>query len=115
MPGCFPAEDLAQKIDGTACVLPDLPESTIERKGSRKAFIDTGFLRNSVTQRILADHAFVRLSRGTVNKDGEDNSSYPLHGLLLGLQSVSNNVVRVRYCDALRGRASLQLLYEHNQ
>ena len=49
-----------------------LAESTIERKGSSKALIDTGFLLNSVTQRILTDHAFVGLSRGTVNKDGED-------------------------------------------
>lgn len=49
-----------------------LAESTIERKGSSKALIDTGFLLNSVTQRILADHAFVGLLRGTVNKDGED-------------------------------------------
>jgi len=49
-----------------------LAESIIERKGSSKALIDTGFLLNSVTQRILADHAFVGLLRGTVNKDGED-------------------------------------------
>jgi phage gpG-like protein len=49
-----------------------LAESTIERKGSGKALIDTGFLLNSVTQRILTDHAFVGLLRGTVNKDGED-------------------------------------------
>jgi len=49
-----------------------LAESTIERKGSSKALIDTGFLLNSVTQRILSDHAFVGLLRGTVNKDGED-------------------------------------------
>ena len=51
---------------------PPLAESTIERKGSIKALIDTGFLLNSITQRILADHAFVGLLRGTVNKDGED-------------------------------------------
>jgi hypothetical protein len=49
-----------------------LAESAIERKGSSKALIDTGFLLNPVTQRILADHAFVGLLRGTVNKDGED-------------------------------------------
>ena len=45
-----------------------LAESTVERKGSSKALIDTGFLLNSITQRILADHAFVGLLRGTVNK-----------------------------------------------
>ena len=32
-----------------------LAESTIARKGSSKALIDTGFLVNSITQRILAD------------------------------------------------------------
>ncbi|MDM7927029.1 MAG: hypothetical protein QUS35_13565, partial [bacterium] len=37
-----------------------------------KALIDTGFLVNSITQRILADRAFVGLLRGTVNKDGDD-------------------------------------------
>ena len=49
-----------------------LAESTIRRKGSSKALIDTGFLVNAITQRILADKAFVGLLRGTVNKDGED-------------------------------------------
>ena len=42
------------------------------RKGSSKALIDTGFLLNSITQRIMADRAFVGLLKGTVNKDGED-------------------------------------------
>jgi phage gpG-like protein len=49
-----------------------LADSTIERKGSSKALIDTGFLLNSITQRILADSAFVGLLRGTVNAKGED-------------------------------------------
>jgi len=49
-----------------------LAESTIERKGSSKALIDTGFLLSSITQRILADSAFVGLLRGTVNAKGED-------------------------------------------
>lgn len=49
-----------------------LAESTIERKGSSKALIDTGFLVNAITQKIMADKAFVGLLRGTVNKDGED-------------------------------------------
>lgn len=49
-----------------------LADSTIERKGSSKALIDTGFLLNSITQRILADSAFVGLLRGTVNQKGED-------------------------------------------
>jgi len=49
-----------------------LAESTILKKGSSKALIDTGFLLNSITQKILADQAFVGLLRGTVNKDGEE-------------------------------------------
>jgi hypothetical protein len=49
-----------------------LAESTIEHKGSSKALIDTGFLINAITQKIMADKAFVGLLRGTVNKDGED-------------------------------------------
>jgi phage gpG-like protein len=49
-----------------------LAESTIARKGSSKALIDTGFLINAITQKIMADKAFVGLLRGTVNKDGED-------------------------------------------
>ncbi len=48
-----------------------LAESTIERKGSSKALIDTGFLVSSITQKIMADQAFVGLLRGAVNKDGE--------------------------------------------
>jgi phage gpG-like protein len=50
----------------------ELAASTILKKGSSKALIDTGFLVNSITQRILADRAFVGLLKGTVNKDGED-------------------------------------------
>ena len=49
-----------------------LVESTIERRGSSKALSDTWFLLDSVTQHILAGHAFVGLLRGTVNKEGED-------------------------------------------
>ena len=49
-----------------------LAESTIARKGSSKALIDTGFLINAITQKIMADKAFVGLLRGKVNKDGED-------------------------------------------
>ena len=50
----------------------ELAESTIERKGSSKALIDTGFLVNAITQKIMADKAFVGLLRGTVNQKGED-------------------------------------------
>jgi phage gpG-like protein len=49
-----------------------LAESTIDRKGSSKALIDTGFLVNAITQKIMADKAFVGLLRGTVNPHGED-------------------------------------------
>lgn len=49
-----------------------LAQSTIDRKGSSKALIDTGFLVNAITQKIMADKVFVGLLRGTVNKDGED-------------------------------------------
>lgn len=49
-----------------------LAQSTIDRKGSSKALIDTGFLVNVITQKIMADKAFVGLLRGTVNKNGED-------------------------------------------
>jgi phage gpG-like protein len=49
-----------------------LAESTIDRKGSSKALIDTGFLVNAITQKIMADKAFVGLLRGTVNPKGED-------------------------------------------
>jgi len=48
-----------------------LAQSTIERKGSSKALIDTGFLINSITHRILRDRAFVGLLRTTVSRDGE--------------------------------------------
>jgi len=49
-----------------------LAESTIKRKGSSKALIDTGFLLASVTQLLLGDKAFVGLLRGTRNKDGSE-------------------------------------------
>ena len=49
-----------------------LAESTIKRKVSCKALIDTGFLINAITQKIMTDMAFVGFLRGKVNKDGED-------------------------------------------
>jgi len=49
-----------------------LAQSTIERKGSSKALIDTGFLLASITQLILGDRAFVGLLRGTRNKEGDE-------------------------------------------
>jgi len=48
-----------------------LAQVTIERKGSSKALIDTGFLVNSITQKILSDGAFVGLLRTSVSKDGK--------------------------------------------
>lgn len=50
-----------------------LAESTIERRKrkSTKALIDTGFLINSITQKIVDDTAFVGLLRTSINKDGE--------------------------------------------
>jgi phage gpG-like protein len=45
---------------------------TIERKGSSKALIDTGFLLNSITQKIMSDGAFVGLLRSSVYKEGEN-------------------------------------------
>ncbi len=49
-----------------------LAVSTIRRKGSTKALIDTGFLVNAITQKIVVEGAFVGLVRGTVNKEGQD-------------------------------------------
>ena len=49
-----------------------LAESTIRKKGSSKALIDTGFLVASITQLILGDRAFVGLLRGTRNKAGDE-------------------------------------------
>jgi len=49
-----------------------LAQSTIERKGSSKALIDTGFLLASVTQLILGDKAFVGVLRGARNKEGDE-------------------------------------------
>jgi len=49
-----------------------LAEVTIERKGSSKALIDTGFLISAITQKIMGDKAFVGLLRGTRNKDGDE-------------------------------------------
>jgi phage gpG-like protein len=48
-----------------------LAEVTIKRKGSSKALIDTGFLVNSITQKIMSDGAFVGLLRTSISKDGE--------------------------------------------
>ncbi|MHB9023467.1 MAG: phage virion morphogenesis protein [Armatimonadota bacterium] len=47
-----------------------LAASTIARKHSSKALIDTGFLINAITQRILKDQAFVGLLKTTVYRDG---------------------------------------------
>ncbi len=49
-----------------------LAKATIEKKGSSKALIDTGFLLSSITQIIKSDKAFVGLLRGTRNKDGDE-------------------------------------------
>ncbi len=49
-----------------------LAKVTIEKKGSSKALIDTGFLLSSITQIIKSDKAFVGLLRGTRNKDGDE-------------------------------------------
>lgn len=48
-----------------------LAEATIKRKGSSKALVDTGFLVNAITQKILSDQAFVGLLRMSIYKDGE--------------------------------------------
>ncbi len=48
-----------------------LAQVTIGRQGSSKALIDTGFLVNSITQKIMSDGAFVGLLRTSVSKDGE--------------------------------------------
>ena len=48
-----------------------LAEVTIRRKGSSKALIDTGFLVNAITQKILSDGAFVGLLRTSIRKGGE--------------------------------------------
>ena len=52
--------------------LAPLAEATIEKKGSSKALIDTGFLLSAITQKIMGDKAFVGLLRGTRNKDGDE-------------------------------------------
>jgi phage gpG-like protein len=49
-----------------------LAKATIEKKGSSKALIDTGFLLSAITQKIMGDKAFVGLLRGTRNKDGDE-------------------------------------------
>ena len=52
-----------------------LAESTIDKKGSSKALIDTGFLINAITQKIVNDQAFVGILRGSVGKDGTDRAN----------------------------------------
>jgi phage gpG-like protein len=49
-----------------------LAESTIRKKGSSKALIDTGFLVNSITQKIMGDKAFIGLLRTVRNKSGDE-------------------------------------------
>jgi phage gpG-like protein len=49
----------------------ELAESTIAQKGSSKALIDTGFLLNSITQKIINDRAFVGLLRTSVRGNGK--------------------------------------------
>lgn len=48
-----------------------LAQVTIERKGSSKALIDTGFLLNAITQKIMSDGAFIGLLRTSIRKGGE--------------------------------------------
>ena len=48
-----------------------LAQVTIERKGSSKALIHTGFLLNAITQKILSDGAFIGLLRTSISKGGE--------------------------------------------
>jgi hypothetical protein len=50
----------------------ELAESTIKKKGSSKALIDTGFLVGAITHRMLADGAFVGLLRTTRSAKGEE-------------------------------------------
>ncbi|MHB9037896.1 MAG: phage virion morphogenesis protein [Armatimonadota bacterium] len=52
-----------------------LAQVTIERKGSSKALIDTGFLLSSITQKIMSDGAFVGLLKTSVSEDGENVAS----------------------------------------
>jgi phage gpG-like protein len=48
-----------------------LAQATIDAKGSSKALIDTGFLMNSVTMKLMPDHAYVGLLASAANKDGD--------------------------------------------
>lgn len=50
---------------------PPLAQVTIDRKGSSKALIDTGFLVTAVTHKILSDRAFVGVLRTSFYKNGE--------------------------------------------
>lgn len=54
---------------------PPLSEVTIDRKGSSKALIDTGFLINAITQRLMQDRAFVGLLRSSIGPDGQDRAN----------------------------------------
>ncbi len=49
-----------------------LAESTIKKKGSSKALIDTGFLINSITQKIMGDKAFIGLLKTATNRSGKE-------------------------------------------
>lgn len=49
-----------------------LADSTKARKGSSKALIDTSFLVNSITQKLMGDKAFAGLLKGVKNKEGDD-------------------------------------------
>jgi phage gpG-like protein len=49
-----------------------LAESTIKKKGSSKALIDTGFLVNSITQKIMGDRAFIGVLRTARNTSGDE-------------------------------------------
>lgn len=48
-----------------------LAQVTIDRKGSSKALIDTGFLVGAITEKIMGDQAFIGVLRTSVYKDGE--------------------------------------------
>ncbi|MCE5314011.1 MAG: hypothetical protein ABFD49_07050 [Armatimonadota bacterium] len=51
-----------------------LAQVTIDRKKSSKALIDTGFLVDSITQKIMEDQAFIGLLKTSAYKDGEGES-----------------------------------------
>lgn len=61
---------IAQAPGGKA--FTPLAESTVDKKGSSKALIDTGFLVNSITQLLQGDQAFIGLLKTAVNDEGEN-------------------------------------------